>query len=70
MPQTSPGGVSNSSSKAFTNNRASIALVNYGKLYGSVDTFVFNANNQNTNNQPKFINKSLWSGTYNENKIY
>ena len=35
MPQTSLGAVSNSASKAFTNAKGSMALVNFGKIHGS-----------------------------------
>lgn len=65
MPLTSLGRVSNSSSKAFTNAKGSIANVNYGKIVGSYDNndVAFNVAKANsiptvtvnlpvTNNQP------------------
>lgn len=37
MPLTSLGRVSNSSSRAFTNAKGTIANVNYGRIVGSYD---------------------------------
>ena len=75
MPQTSLGGVSNSASKAFTNAKGNMALVNFGKIHGSQNQFDFdmkNKNNQTTNTSQNTIssNQTIWSGTYNENIIY
>ena len=76
MPQTSLGGVSNSASKAFTNAKGNMALVNFGKIHGSQNQYDFDSqNNQLTNtstniNTLKRTNQSVWSGTYNENLIY
>ena len=77
MPQTSLGGVSNSASKAFTNAKGNMALVNYGKIYGSQNQFDFDSQNKNnqltntTNNiNSKRSNLSVWSGKYSENIIY
>jgi hypothetical protein len=39
MPLTSLGRVSNSSSRAFTNAKGTIANVNYGRIVGSYDNF-------------------------------
>ena len=78
MPQTSLGGVSNSASKAFTNAKGNMALVNFGKIQGSQNQFDFDSQNQNnqitntsTNiNTSKRTNQSVWSGSYNKNIIY
>ena len=75
MPQTSLGGVSNSASKAFTNAKGNMALVNFGKIHGSQNQFDFdmkNKNNQTTTTSQNTIssNQTIWSGTYNENIIY
>jgi hypothetical protein len=84
MAQTSLGGVSNSASKAFTNAKGNMALVNFGKIHGSQNQFDFDMKNQNnqtintftntftnTNTNTKiFSNQSIWSGTYNKNIIY
>ena len=77
MPQTSLGGVSNSASKAFTNAKGNMALVNYGKIYGSQNQYDFDSQNKNnqltntTNNiNSKHSNRSVWSGKYSENIIY
>lgn len=77
MPQTSLGGVSNSASKAFTNAKGNMALVNYGKIYGSQNQYDFDSQNKNnqltntTNNiNSKRSNLSVWSGKYSENIIY
>lgn len=75
MPLTSLGGVSNSASKAFTNAKGNIALVNFGKIHGSQSTYDFNTQNYNNSNSsnpivPSKTNKSVWSGSYNENIIY
>lgn len=78
MPLTSLGGVSNSASKAFTNAKGNMALVNFGKIYGSQNQYDFdtqNKNNQLTNtstniNTSTTTNQSVWSGTYNRNIIY
>lgn len=45
MPLTSLGRVTNSSSRAFTNAKGTIANVNYGKIVGSYDNadLVYNA---------------------------
>lgn len=74
MPQTSLGGVSNSASKAFTNAKGNMALVNYGKIHGAQSIYEFNMenlNNQPINNRPKRINiQTLWSGSYTKKIIY
>ena len=77
MPQTSLGCVSNSASKAFTNAKGNMALVNYGKIYGSQNQYDFDSQNKNnqltntTNNiNSKRSNLSVWSGKYSENIIY
>lgn len=77
MPQTSLGGVSNSASKAFTNAKGNMALVNFGKIQGSQNQYDFDSQNQNnlsTNsnniNTSKSSNQSVWSGTYNKKIIY
>jgi hypothetical protein len=76
MPQTSLGGVSNSASKAFTNAKGNMALVNFGKIHGSQSIYEFNAQNSINQNTLKNINtlksikQSVWSGSYNKNIIY
>lgn len=76
MPLTSLGGVSNSASKAFTNAKGNMSLVNFGKIHGSQNQYDFDAQNSNNKikntytNKSKPTNQSLWSGTYNENIIY
>lgn len=79
MTQTSLGGISNSASKVFTNAKANMALVNYGKIQGAISTYDFNAQNSynqnssfttNVNSNTNFINSGVWSGTYSENKIW
>jgi hypothetical protein len=75
MPQTSLGGVSNSASKTFTNAKGSMAMVNFGKIIGSQSMYEFNMQNSNSQNSsgpiiPSGTNKTLWSGTYNDNIIY
>lgn len=75
MTQTSLGGVSNSSSKVFSNAKGSIALVNYGKLQGAISSYDFNMQNSNSSNNKNNTNntnnvQSTWSGTYTENKIW
>ena len=78
MPQTSLGGVSNSASKAFTNAKGNMALVNFGKIHGSQSIYEFNAqnsNNQIVNNSTNVNNfnsnnRSVWSGSYNKNIIF
>lgn len=57
MPLTSLGRVSNSSSRAFTNARGTIANVNYGRIVGSYDNFDVNYNNaQSKLNATKTVN--------------
>ena len=57
MPQTSLGGISNSASKAFTNAKGSMAMVNFGKINGSQSMYEFNM--QNSNNQNSYISYCL-----------
>lgn len=57
MPLTSLGRVSNSSSRAFTNARGTIANVNYGRIVGSYDNFDVNYNTaQSKLNATKTVN--------------
>lgn len=57
MPLTSLGRVSNSSSRAFTNAKGTIANVNYGKIVGSYDNQDIAYNTIQSNSQPtKSIN--------------
>lgn len=73
MPQTSLGGVSNSTSKVFTNAKGAMAIVNFGKIHGSQSIYEFNmqnSNGQNSNGSSNSTNKVVWSGSYNENIIY
>ena len=61
MTLTSLGGVSNSASVTFTNAKAIISLVNYGRIVGSIDTYQYNLNSSNqtsTNNSNSSTNNS------------
>lgn len=85
MTQTSLGGVSNSASKVFTNPKGNIALVNYGRVTGSISQYDFDAintnnqitnistnisNNNNNNTNYTAVSNQTWSGTYNNNIIW
>lgn len=52
MPLTSLGRVSNSSSRAFTNAKGTIANVNYGRIVGSYDNKDIAYNTAQANSQP------------------
>lgn len=52
MPLTSLGRVSNSSSRAFTNAKGSIANVNYGRIIGSYDNKDIENNKKKINSIP------------------
>lgn len=52
MPVTSLGRVSNSSSKAFTNAKGTIANVNYGRIVGSYNNNDIAYNNAKANSVP------------------
>lgn len=52
MPLTSLGRVSNSSSRAFTNAKGTIANVNYGRIVGSYDNKDIAYNNAQLNFKP------------------
>lgn len=52
MPLTSLGRVSNSSSRAFTNAKGTIANVNYGRIVGSYDNADIAFQTQQINSKP------------------
>ena len=70
MANTSLGRVTNSGSRVYTNAKGAISLVNYGKLYGSLDNYQEAQAIANTNSQPTYsvnlpvINNTLCSDVY------
>ncbi len=61
MTLTSLGGVTNSASVTFTNAKAHISLVNYGRVTGSIDTYQYNLNLANQSNSN--LNQYTYSNT-------
>ena len=70
MPVTSLGRVSNSSSRSFTNAKATIANVNYGRILGSLDNKDLIYINQQIHSTPSIIinlpvsNTQFFNNTY------
>lgn len=60
MTLTAPGGISNSSSKPFSNLFGRIALDNLNRLEGSETLYQFNVSvNKNSNKLPKSVGPKL-----------
>jgi hypothetical protein len=60
MALTAPGGISNSSSRPFSNVFGRIALDNFNRLEGSETLYQFNTNaNKNGNKLPKSVGSKL-----------
>lgn len=67
MPRTSLSGVSNSSSKSFTNAKGAISNVNYGRIVGSYDNVDIAYNIKQNNSIPtRTFNLPITNNTSNQ----